>query len=192
MIAKQDLIYRQLVTLRDGARVLLRPLTTGDRQALIDLFAPISAQERGAFRTNVSDPAIVGAWVDMLDYDRVLPLVAVIGDRIVGDATLHFHQGPKRHIAEVRIFLAKDFRQRGLGSRMLTAIIDIAKKRNLYMLEVEVVNDQTNIIRAFQSAGFYLKCVFEEYFMLPDGELKDQAHLVMRLRTKAVGSADDF
>jgi hypothetical protein len=99
MLTKPDLIYRQLVTLRDGARVLLRPLTSGDRQALIDLFAVISEEERRYFRTNVKDAEIVGGWVDNLDYDRVLPIVAVIGDRIVGDATLHFHDGPYRHIA---------------------------------------------------------------------------------------------
>ena len=42
MVTQQELTYRQLITLRDGARVLLRPLTTDDRQALIDLFTPVS------------------------------------------------------------------------------------------------------------------------------------------------------
>jgi L-amino acid N-acyltransferase YncA len=183
MLDKQDLIYRQLVTLIDGARVLLRPLMADDRQALIDLFAPISREERRTFRTDVANPAVVGAWVDNLDYDRVLPIVAVINERIVGDATLHFGIGPTRHIAEVRIFLAKDFRHRGLGSRMLQALIDIAKRRSLYILQVEIVSDQTPIIKAFQKSGFGLKCVFDDYFMLPDGELRDIAHLDLRLRS---------
>jgi RimJ/RimL family protein N-acetyltransferase len=192
MLTKPDLIYRQLVTLRDGARVLLRPLTPGDRQSLIDLFAVISEDERRYFRTNVKDSGIVGSWVDNLDYDRVLPIVAVIGDRIVGDATLHFHDGPSRHIGEIRIFLAKDFRHRGLGVRMLNALIELAKRRNMYILEVEVVNDQPEIIRAFQNVGFVLKSVSQEYFMLPDGELRDLAHLVLRLRRQESNQSEDF
>jgi RimJ/RimL family protein N-acetyltransferase len=192
MLTKPDLIYRQLVTLRDGARVLLRPLTSGDRQALIDLFSVISEEERRYFRTNVKDAEIVGGWVDNLDYDRVLPIVAVIGDRIVGDATLHFHDGPYRHIAEIRVFLAKDFRHRGLGVRMLNALIELAKRRNLYILEVEVVNDQLEIIRAFQNVGFVLKSVSQEYFMLPDGELRDLTHLVLRLRRQDNSQSEDF
>jgi RimJ/RimL family protein N-acetyltransferase len=192
MLTKPDLIYRQLVTLRDGARVLLRPLTPGDRQALIDLFAVISEDERRYFRTNVKDADIVGGWVDNLDYDRVLPIVAVIGDRLVGDATLHFHDGPSRHIGEIRIFLAKDFRHRGLGVRMLNALIELAKRRNLYILEVEVVHDQPEIIRAFQNVGFVLKSVSQEYFMLPDGELRDLAHLVLRLRRQDTNQSEDF
>ncbi len=184
MFPKQDLIYRQLVTLRDGARVLLRPLVKEDRQALIDLFTPVTSDELRFFRTNVSDPKVVGGWVDDLDYDRVLPIVGVIGDRIVGDATLHFLQGPHRHIGEARIFLAKDFRMRGLGSRMLNSLVDLAKRRSLLILEGEVVADQAHIVRAFQNAGFVQKCTFEDYFMLPDGELRDLAHLILRLRTE--------
>ena len=184
MFTKSDLIYRQLVTLRDGARVLLRPLVAEDRQALIDLLTPISPDEKRFFRTNLNDPSIIGKWVDELDYDRVLPLVAVIGDRIVGDATLHFHTGPQRHIAEVRLFMAKDFRQRGLGGKMIQALIDIAKRRSLHILEAQVVADQDHIIRAFQNVGFMVKCTYNDYFMLPDGELRDLAHMIMHLRNE--------
>ena len=192
MVTKQDLIYRQVVTLRDGTRVLLRPLTSEDRQALIDLFSPISIEEKRYFRTNVNNPEIVGGWVDALDYDKVLPIVAVFGNRIVGDVTLHFRYGPARHIAELRIFLAKEFRHRGLGGRMLQAIIDLAKRRNLLYIEAEVVSEQTHIIKAFHSVGFLSKCTFEDYFMLPDGELLNLAHLVLRLRNEGVVQSEDF
>jgi L-amino acid N-acyltransferase YncA len=192
MITKPDLIYRQLVTLRDGARVLLRPLTVADRQALIDLFAVITEEERRYFRTNVMDPEVVGSWVDHLDYDKVLPIVAVIGDRIVGDATLHFHDGPYRHMGELRIFLAKDFRHRGLGVRMLSALIEMAKRRNLFILQVEVVSDQPQIISAFQSVGFVIKSVSQDFFMLPDGELRDLTHLTLRLRHPENIQTEDF
>lgn len=182
MVTKQELIYRQLVNLNDGGRVLLRLLTPEDRQALIDLYAPLTPEEARFLRHKVTDPQVVGKWVDELDYDKALPLVAVIGDRIVGNATLHFHEGPARHRAEVRIFLAKEVRRRGVGSRMLQALIDLAKRRSIYMLEAQIISDQTSVIKAFQNLGFELKCILEDYFMLPDGELKDIAHLILRLR----------
>jgi L-amino acid N-acyltransferase YncA len=182
MITKQELVYRQLVTLHDGARVLLRPLTPDDRQALIDLYAPISAEDKRFTRHDVSDPEIVRKWVDELDYDKVLPLVAVVGDHIAGNATLHFFDGPARHRAEVRIYLAKEIRRRGVGSRMLQALIDLARRRNIFMIEAQILNDQATVIKAFQNLGFELKCVLEDYFMLPDGELRDIAHLILYLR----------
>jgi RimJ/RimL family protein N-acetyltransferase len=182
MVTKEDLIYRQVFTLKDGARILLRPLTSDDRQALLDLFLPVSADDQRYMRHNVKDPQVIGEWIDGLDYEKVLPLVAVFGSRIVGEATLHFNQGPDRHRAEIRIFLAKDFRRRGVGSRLLQGAVEMAKRHNLYLLEVEIVSDQNHIIRAFQNAGFEPKCIYEDYFMLPDGDLRDVSHLILKLR----------
>lgn len=182
MIAKDDLMYRQIFSLKDGARVLVRPLTKDDRQAFLDLFLPVSDEDKRYIRHNVSDPSVVNGWIDNLEYDKVLPLVAEVGHHIVGCSTLHFREGPARHVAEVRIFLAKDFRQRGVGSRMLQGLIDMARRRSLYMLIVEVVSDQAHLIKAFQNLGFESRCVFEDAFMLPDGDLRDINYLVLRLR----------
>jgi len=182
MITKEDTTYRQLVTLRDGARVLLRLLVPDDRQKLINLFTPVSDDDLRYMRHNVRDAGLVGAWVDQLDYDRVMPLLALVGERAVGNASLHFGSGPARHRAEIRIFLAKDFRRRGLGSKMIQTLVELARRRNLYLLEAEVTADRTHDIKAFQNEGFQMKCVFEDSFMLPDGDLLDVARLVLRLR----------
>jgi RimJ/RimL family protein N-acetyltransferase len=184
MITKEDLIFRQVVTLRDGARVLLRPLTVDDREALLGLFLPVSNDESRFMRHKVNDPVIINSWIDNLDYDKIFPLVAVVGDRIVGDATLHFHEGTARHRGDVRIFLAKDFRRRGLGTKLLQGIIEIAKKRSLYLLECQVVRDLSNDIKAMEKVGFEANCTFEDYCMLPDGELRDVVHMLLRLRAQ--------
>ena len=182
MATKEDLVFRQLLTLSDGGRVLLRPLTKEDRQELIDLFQQISLEDLRYMRHNVTDADLVAGWVDNMDYDGVFPLVAVINERMVGSATLHFFEGPGRHRAEVRIYLAKEVRRRGVGSRMIKALIDISKRRNIYMIEAQIINEQATVIRAFQNLGFVRKCILDNYFILPDGELRDVAHLILRLR----------
>ncbi|MBN2149169.1 MAG: GNAT family N-acetyltransferase [Anaerolineales bacterium] len=182
MVPKDDLIYRQVFTLKDGARILLRPITRDDRQALIDLFAPVSAEDMRYMRHNVKDEQLVAARVDQLDYAKELPLIAVFGERIVGICSMQMKNGPDRHRAELRIFLARDFRRRGVGSRLLQGIIDLAKRKNLYMLEVQIVSDQHHFIRSFQNAGFETKCIYADYFMLPDGDLRDVAHLILHIR----------
>jgi len=182
MATKEDLIYRQVFTLRDGARILIRPLTRDDRQALIDLFAPLSSEDLRYMRHNVTDSQVISQWVDGMDYSKVFPLVAVFGSRIVGLASLHLNLGPARHRAEVRVFLPKDFRHRGVGSRLLQGLVELAKRHNLYMIEAQIPSDQTPIIRSFQNLGFEPKTVFDDYFMLPDGDLRDVTHLILRLR----------
>lgn len=186
MVTKEDLIFRQVVTLRDGARILLRPLIPDDRQALIDMFSPTPFEERRYMRHNVNDPDVVGAWCDAIDHEKVYPLVAVVGDRIVGITTLHFFEGPAKHRGEIRIFLVRDFRNRGLGRKMLQAIIDHGKRRSLYLIEAQVIRDNVNDIKAFQKAGFEPICTFEDYFILPDGTLRDVVVMQLRLRPQEI------
>ena len=183
MVTQQELIFRQLLTLQDGTRVLLRPLATDDRKWLADLYAAATFEERRYMHYEVRDPKVVAAWVEHLDHSKVMHLVAVVGDRIVGNATLIFGHGPERHRAQVFIFLAKDFRRRGLGNRMLQALIEIARRRNLYLLEAQIIHDQTSFIKAFQSLGFEAKCTLEDYFMPPDGELWNVVLMILRLRS---------
>lgn len=174
--------YRSLVTLKDGVRVLLRPMVSGDEQELINLFAPISNEDLRYLNHNVRDPAVVQGWCQTLNYHRVLPLVALVNERIVGEATLHFRDGPNRHVGELRIFMAKDFRRRGLGTKMLQTLIELARKQDLHTLVAKIVADQSKVIKAFKNLGFGQCAVFDDYFMLPDGDTRDVAVLILPLR----------
>ena len=72
--------YRNLVTLPDGSRVLLRPLVAGDRAALVELFARTAEEDRRYLVDDVTNRELVGGWADNLDYAKVFPLVAVLND----------------------------------------------------------------------------------------------------------------
>ena len=182
MVTKEDLVFRQVVTLRDGTRVLLRPLLPDDRKALLDLFLPISFEERRFMRHNINDPDVINSWVDNINYDAIFPLVCMTGDRCVGTGTLHFHEGPARHRCELRLFLSKDFRRRGLGNKLIQALVEHAKRRGMHYVEVQIVSEHVEVIKAMQKAGFKAAATFEDYYMLPDGELRDVLHLILPLR----------
>ncbi|HLB49017.1 MAG TPA: GNAT family N-acetyltransferase [Anaerolineales bacterium] len=174
--------YRELVTLRNGIQVLLRPMASDDCQTLVDLFATATDEDVRYLRDNIRDPAVARGWCDNLDYGRVFPLIAVVDEQAAGQATLHFGCGPERHCGKVRIFVARDFRRRGLGSRMLSALIDVARGHGLQFLMAEVVSDQASVIRTFMHAGFKLCFTLQDAFMLPTGETRGVATLKLCLR----------
>lgn len=182
MLPEQTKTYRNLITLKDGVQVLLRPMTRDDCQTLTDLFASANEEDTLYLRDNVKDPAVPKGWCETLDYSRVLPLMALVKDRAVGQGSLHFGSGPERHIGKVRLFLAKDFRGRGLGTKMLNSLTDLARKHNLHLLVAEIVTDQAKVIRAFEDIGFQPCCTLRDYFMLRDGDVRDVAILMLRLR----------
>lgn len=173
--------FRSLVTLSDGTRVLLRPLGSGDREALVELFERASEEDRRYLRDDVTNRELVASWADNLDYNKVFPLVAVVRERVVGDATLHFRKGAHRHQGELRIYLAYEVRRRGLGTQILRVLIDIARGEGLHQLIAEVVTDQGPVIKAFEELGFRRQCTLSDYFMLPDGSTRDVALMVLSL-----------
>ncbi len=182
MFAKEEMLYRQIFTLKDGVRVLVRPLTIEDRQSLMDFFLAVGPDDKSYMRHDVNNPATINSWIDNLDYNKVMPLVAVVNNHFVGCATLHFKEGPYRHRAEVRIYLGKEFRQRGVGSRMLQGMIEIARRRGLSFIEVEIVSDRANLIKSFHNLGFETASVIEDYWQMPDGDVRDVNYMVLKLR----------
>ena len=180
--------FRKLVTLRDGVRVLFRVLGPPDKDALLAFFGSASEADKRFIRSNVEDESVVANWALHPDYDRVLPVVALVQDRIVGEATLHFMAGPHAHVAEIRIFLAGDFRRRGLGLQMLEAMFELARWRDIHLLEAQIVADQTRVIKAFRKLGFEQQGLFEDYFLTKERELRDVAVLFKRL----IAPQDEF
>jgi len=173
--------YRHIEILRDGPRVLFRPLLLDDKNRLSDLFSRVSAEDREYFRSDIGTGDAVSDWCDNLNYSHQFPLVAVVNDRIVGLASLYIGQNYTRHIAWIHVYLDKEFRRRGVGSAMLSALIDIARMMGLQQVIAEVVVTQPQLIRAFEDLGFKFQFQYRDYFMTREGETYDMAVLVLFL-----------
>jgi RimJ/RimL family protein N-acetyltransferase len=184
MVPEHIKTFREMVTLKDGAYILLRPMVLEDEQKLIEYYAAAGDEDLRYFRDNVRDRKLIQSWCDNLDYEKVLPLLAFQKDRIVGSASLHFFTGPKRHVGEMRLFLAKDFRKRGLGMKMIRAMIDIARKQGLSIVTAEIIAEFTKFIKAFEQLGFKTMCIMDDYFMFPDGDFCDTVLMKLTLRAR--------
>ena len=184
MLPEQIKNFREMATLKDGAYILLRPMNAQDQQRLMEFYNAVSEEDMRYFRHYVKDPAVIKDWCEHLDYGKVLPILAFAKDRIVGSASLHFGEGPKRHVGEVRLFLAKDYRKRGLGMKMIRVLIELARKHGLSLLLAEVLADQTKVVKAFETLGFKSRATLDDYFLFPDGETCDVVLMTMCLRSK--------
>jgi L-amino acid N-acyltransferase YncA len=176
--------FREMATLKDGAYVLLRPMVAKDLHRLNEFYTAVAEEDFRYFRDDVKDPAVINKWCEELDYGKVLPILALVKERVVGSASLHFFEGPKRHVAEIRLFLAKDYRKRGLGLKMSRTLVDLARKQGASILVAEVVSDKTDVVKAFETLGFKPQATMDSYFMLPDGDCRDVVLLSMSLCPK--------
>ena len=91
-----------------------------------------------------------------MDYDRALPIIALDGETIVADGTLHRSRAnARRHIGQIRIAVADDYRNRGLGTTLLNDLATIANEHGLERLLLEAVSDhEDDAIKAAEYVGF--------------------------------------
>ncbi len=167
--------YRRLIHLKDGKRLMLRFLTEGDRQNLIDLFQKASWEDLWFFKHDLKNRSLLNYWLNHLDYRRVLPLVAIHleDNQLVAAATLWRGKQTAQHIGEIKIFISEPFRNLGLGSTMIDELIRLANREKLQWLKAELVADQKQLVRALRNKGFQIRATLEDYYMRQDGRTHD-------------------
>jgi L-amino acid N-acyltransferase YncA len=132
--------YPAIQLTEDNAQMTIRPMVPTDQEALLDFFRRIPEEDRFYLKEDVTSPQVIARWSENLDYSRVLPLLAIMDNRIVGDGTLHHRRaGARQHIGEVRIVVDPAYRNRGVGRGLLYHIIDIAGGKGLQKLMFDVV-----------------------------------------------------
>jgi L-amino acid N-acyltransferase YncA len=173
--------FRRVANLPDGTRVLLRPMQPADQQGVLELFTQAPREDLRFLRQKVTDPAVIERWFATYDLRRVFPLLAIVNDHVVGDATLHVGEGPHRHLAWMRIYVSPEFRQRGAARLMMESLTDVARKMGLQQILGEVTTNQVKVIKMLESLGFTSMFKYPDHFMTEDGEVFDVDVLMLPL-----------
>ena len=148
--------YQKETKLKDGTKILLRPMVAEDQDALYEFFKGVVRDVARYLRDDVGSRLVVEKWAKNLDYTKTLPILATKDDAIIADATINRRRsGWKHHLGTVRIFVHRDYRNVGLGHLMIEELVDIAFKLGIEKLIAEVPDLNTAAIHAFNRAGFY-------------------------------------
>jgi RimJ/RimL family protein N-acetyltransferase len=181
--------YPREITLQNGATLVFRPMDRDDVERLWVFFQRIPPEDKMYFRQDVSRREVVQQWADTLDYGLVLPILALEGDRVVGDATLHRQRtGWKQRVGVVRVQVAPDYRHIGLGTAMVRELRHIGEKSALLYLMAEVIEEQAGAARAFEKMGFVRAATYRNFVNDQRGRLHNLLVLLYRMSP----SADDL
>ncbi|MFH1809514.1 MAG: GNAT family N-acetyltransferase [Pseudomonadota bacterium] len=154
--------YPQQVSVRGGKEITLRPAQSGDEDRLIRFFAGQPEEDLQYLRHDVKDPEVIRAWFRDSDPDNVFALLALHGDTVIGDGTLHRNQrGWSPHVGEVRLVVAPDWQRQGVGQAILKALVARAVNTNLEIIEAQVLEGQDGARRAFETLGFHVEATLK-------------------------------
>jgi len=136
-----------------SSEVVIRPIRAEDAEGAYQLrLQPSSIECTLAFPS--LRPEQTRRWIESLGPDDHT-FVAVLEGQIVGQAGLHVDQGRRRHVGSLGMCVHDQFQGRGIGRKLLAALLDIADNfLGLVRVELEVFPDNTPAIRLYESAGF--------------------------------------
>ena len=176
--------YPHVAQLRDGLKVTLRPMAPYDGERLLEFFLRVPEEDRFFLKDDVMSPQVIDGWTSHLDYDRALPLLAVLEEgRILGDAVLIRQRGGSRgHIGEIRAVIDPEHRGKGLGVLMMRELIQIAYDADLEMVIFEFVKDaQGEAIKAAEFLGAFSAGMVSDLAKDLHGRLHDVVFLKLPL-----------
>ncbi|NGX60266.1 MAG: Succinyl-CoA ligase [ADP-forming] subunit alpha [Chlamydiae bacterium] len=151
--------YISRCTLNDGAEILLRPVRPEDEPLFMDFHQQLSKEtvkarffEELTYEQRISHERMIQ--ICHTDYDRTLHLVAIQDTGIVG--TIRLSKVPLTSSANITLAIIDKMQKKGLGTKLLSTILDIARKESLREVHVQILSDNIAMQKMLERAGFTL------------------------------------
>lgn len=148
----------RLHTLRDGHRILVRPVVASDRAELAEGYETLSPIARRA-RFGAAPDHLSASRLDQLvdlDYDDRFALAAVAVDD-PGRPGLGVARYVRRHddptVAEAAVVVRDEQQGRGIATVLLESLVDVALAHGITTLTGTVMWDNTVLLDAVRAAG---------------------------------------
>jgi acetyltransferase len=151
--------YMRPITLKDGQKVLLRPIKPEDENMWLDMFKSFSEETvRFRFFRIIKDtPHEVRTRYCNIDYDREIGIVAEVekdGRKQILGVVRIIQDPAQQDEAEFAVVVTDEYQRLGLGSEFLDFIIEIAKDKNLSKINGVVLKDNFPMITLCREKGF--------------------------------------
>jgi L-amino acid N-acyltransferase YncA len=154
--------------------VLVRPLETGDRMAMVKFAQSLPEDDLLFLQRDITQPAEVDWWIAEALAGRLLTLVAWEDEEVVGYATCE--RGSlrwTRHVAELRVVVAEAARGIGIGRLLLELVFEMALSEGVTKVIARMTKDQTGAQRLFRRLGFEEEAILRDHAMGADGLTHD-------------------
>lgn len=149
--------WEQWIELKDGSRVFLRPIRLTDEQALHDMFYELSEQTvyQRFFRHIKTMPHERVQEMMRVDYERDMVLVVTPEKKDESPiiAVARYHLDRQTNLAEVAFLVRDDWQGKGITTRMLATLMEIAKSKGIRGFVASVLAQNHGMLRVFHKTG---------------------------------------
>jgi len=142
----------------DGYEIVIRPIRPEDADIEERFVRALSRQSkylRFMYTLKELSPAMLARFTQ-IDYDREMAFVAVIrerdGEREIG--VVRYVVNPDGESCEFAAVVADEWQGKGVGTRLMTALMRTAASRKLKEMQGEVLSENAAMLRLLRGLGF--------------------------------------
>lgn len=129
-----------------------------DAAALLEFLKQVGAETEnltfGAEGLSLTVEAEASYITNVLNSKDNIQLVAKDNGKIIGDASLERMPRRMGHRGELGISVLKEYWNKGVGSRLMEAVISFAKENDYDLIDLEVRSDNVQAIHLYEKYGF--------------------------------------
>jgi acetyltransferase len=147
--------------LADGTDMVIRPIRPEDAE-IEDTFVRNLSPESKYFRFMRSLQELTPEMLvrfTQIDYDREMAFIATteIDGKETEVAVGRYITNPDGTSCEFALVVGDEWRRKGIGSRIMTGLMEVAKTRGLKSMEGEVLSNNTHMLSLMRKLGFSLR-----------------------------------
>lgn len=133
--------------LKDGTRVLIRPIRPEDDRTLVEIFERLSPQTvyQRFFTAMPELTPGMARYLSHVNYRSRLALVAEVEGDVVGVG--RYERTPDPEVAELGLVVLDEWQNRGLGRVLLRETIRAAEANGIHRFRADVLSDNRRMMR---------------------------------------------
>jgi len=153
--------YETDAVLKDGSRILLRPITKDDTERWLAFMSRISAYTKHLRFHHVPKETTQkdAARYCTVDYQNSFAVVAEVMRDHKKDivAVGRYQRLPQADSAEVGFLVEGPYQDRGIGTKLLEQLVTAARKNGISTFEADVLAENEEMVKVFTDYGFHVK-----------------------------------
>ena len=170
---------------KDGRRVVLRTLKWEDLEGCLEFINSLVDEKANILRDQKVTKETETEWLAnalrRMELEEVVYLVAEVEGRLVANSEISRRlSGYDKHVGSIGIAIKKGFRDLGVGTEMMKALIEQGKYWGLKVLMLTAFENNPRALHVYRKAGFVETGRIPKKF-LKEGQYIDEVIMTMIL-----------
>ncbi len=164
--------YPWTTTIKDK-EVSLRQMTAADGDRILAFARSLPEDDLLFMSTDITKPEAVDFYVQSIKAGRIHVILAESEGRLVGYGNLMINELTwTRHLGEMQLMVAPEFRGKGLGQVLAGEVFVIAQEHGLQKIVARMAAEQRGAIQVFEKMGFRAEALLADFVI----DRRDRTH----------------